>query len=83
MVNEDFPGLVHAVSLGLIATCLSFGQTAVTLRRSGNAASFVPGQTVSPGSIVAIFGTQLAAQLASAIHCAAGDFVGWRFGHVQ
>jgi len=44
----------------------SFGQPSVTSGGIVNAASFVPGQPVAPGSIVAIFGQQLAAQLAQA-----------------
>jgi len=57
---------VSASCLGLATICLSFGQTAVTPGGVVNAASFVNGQPVAPGSIVAIFGTQLASQLALA-----------------
>jgi uncharacterized protein (TIGR03437 family) len=52
--------------IGLMAACLSFGQTAVTPGGVVNAASFASSQAVAPGSIVAIFGTQLASQLAQA-----------------
>jgi uncharacterized protein (TIGR03437 family) len=61
-----FPGFLSAIFLGLSAACLSFGQTTVTPGGVVNAASFVAGQPVSPGSIVAIFGNQLANQLALA-----------------
>jgi uncharacterized protein (TIGR03437 family) len=44
----------------------SFGQPSVSPGGIVNAASFVAGQPVAPGSIVAIFGQQLAAQLAQA-----------------
>ncbi|HZL57146.1 MAG TPA: IPT/TIG domain-containing protein [Bryobacteraceae bacterium] len=53
--------------LGFAALCPSFGQTPV-VSAGGivNAASFVNGQPVAAGSIVAIFGQQLAANLAQA-----------------
>jgi uncharacterized protein (TIGR03437 family) len=55
------------VFLTVAATSLSFGQ-APSVNDGGiiNAASFVPGQPVAPGSIVAIFGDRLAASLALA-----------------
>ncbi len=62
----NFRKFVGASCLGLAAVCLSFGQTAVTPGGVVNAASFVAAQPVAPGSIVAIFGTQLASQLAQA-----------------
>jgi len=56
------------------AVCFSFGMTGLVFAQAPainaggivNAASFVPGQAVAPGSIVAIFGQQLASQLAQA-----------------
>jgi uncharacterized protein (TIGR03437 family) len=65
-IKGSFGQLVSASCLGLMAVCLSFGQTAVTPGGVVNAASFAAGQPVAPGSIVAIFGTQLASQLALA-----------------
>jgi len=62
----SFGRFVSASCLGLVAVCTSFGQTAVTPGGVVNAASFVSNQPVAPGGIVAIFGTQLASQLALA-----------------
>jgi uncharacterized protein (TIGR03437 family) len=53
---------------GLLAASLAFSQTPPAVNQGGtvNAASFVSGQPVAPGSIVAIFGSQLASGLALA-----------------
>jgi uncharacterized protein (TIGR03437 family) len=55
------------VLFAVTALGVSFGQTpAVNPGGVVNSASLVAGQTVAPGSVVAIFGTQLGAQLALA-----------------
>lgn len=56
-----------ALLLSTLAVCPSFGQApAVTPGGVINSASFVPGQAVAPGSVVAIYGSNLAAGLAQA-----------------
>ncbi len=63
--RPSFP--IALLSIGLLSTALCcLGQTTVTNGGVVNAASFVAGQAVAPGSIVAIFGSQLASQLAQA-----------------
>src|SRR5438309_1178821 len=54
------------VFAALAAPAVMVAQPSVTAGGIVNAASFVPGQPVAPGSIVAIFGQQLAGQLAQA-----------------
>jgi uncharacterized protein (TIGR03437 family) len=56
--------LAGLILFGSGSACLA--QTAVSPGGVVNAASFVSGQPVAPGGIVAIFGTQLAGQLAQA-----------------
>jgi uncharacterized protein (TIGR03437 family) len=62
-----FSAELRLTVFGLVTLCPSFAQTpSVNSGGIVNAASFVAGQPVAPGSIVAIFGQQLAAQLAQA-----------------
>jgi uncharacterized protein (TIGR03437 family) len=62
-VLSRFPTL----TLALLASGIGFAQTpAINVNGTVNAASFAPAQPVAAGSLVAIFGSQLATGLASA-----------------